>query len=727
MTNPSRREFLKTSGEAGIALAAASQLTTAPEAFGAADAKKAWFKNAWRRAVIDMHIPDWDPQFLSKFDPKEYAQNLVRCKAQSIVCYCQSHVGLFNYPTKVGKQHEAFQGRNMMREMIDACHEHDIAVVLYCSLIFDRYAGDTYPAWCQRTWDGKIQGAGSRHGIMCCNSPYREYVRRFTTEICESFDFEGIRFDMTFWPWLCYCQHCAERYDKEVGGEIPQTVNWLDEKWVGYQRMRERSMVDFATIPSSTVRKLKPDASVEHQSSTYPLNWMFGVTEPLTLQNDFLQGDFYGDQLQGSFVRKLLERLTPNRPFGYETSFSRDLKDHTAMKSEALLQAKASAAIADGAAFVFIDAIDPVGTVNYRAHDRMGKVFDRLLPYYEHLGGQRVEDVAIYHSLESKFDMKGNGRHVGSPDTSDTHTQSSMQAASRLIRSHLPFGVITKSKIEQLADIKVLVLSNVHMMDVQECNTIREWVRKGGKLIATGGTSLVTKDGKQMDDFMLSDVFGVSLVGADWSDRNHYLAPTNAGGTIFREFDAKYPAFCQGIGFVVKAHEGSQVLAKTVMPWPREDNSRFASIHSDPPWVETDTPEITQHRFGKGEAIYCASLVENMDNAEQAFVALVRRLHQRFQFEVEAPSCVEVTLFRQPDRKRHLMSFLSFQKELPNIPISGIRCRLNVKETVDSIRPIVGGEAVEFRQAGESVAFEVPRLETLRVLAVNWAPANGRS
>jgi len=27
-----------------------------------------WFESAWRRAVIDMHIPDWDPKFLSEFD-----------------------------------------------------------------------------------------------------------------------------------------------------------------------------------------------------------------------------------------------------------------------------------------------------------------------------------------------------------------------------------------------------------------------------------------------------------------------------------------------------------------------------------------------------------------------------------------------------------------------------------------------------------------------------------
>ncbi len=599
MTEPTRRTFLKASGGAALALASAAHFPDAL-AVDADGSGEPWYRHAWRRAVIDMHIPDWDDKFLSQFDPHEYADMLERSRAQSIVCYCQSHVGLFNYPTKVGKQHEAFRGRNMMQEMIDACHEKEIAVVLYCSLIFDRWCGDTHPEWRMRRPDGEIHGLGDRHCVMCVNSPYRDYVQQFTQEICENFDFEGIRFDMTFWPWLCYCQYCQQRYDKEVGGEIPKTINWLDEKWVGFQRMRERSIVDFAKIATDTVKQLKPEASVEHQSSTYPLNWMFGVTEPLALQNDFLQGDFYGDQLQGSFVRKLLERLTPNRPFGYETSFSRELKDHTAMKSEALLEAKASAAIADSAAFIFIDAIDPIGTVNYRAHDRMGKIFDRLMPYYEHLGGDRVEDVGIYYSLESKFNMQGNGKSVNAPDTSDTHTESSMQVASRLIRSHIPFGVVTKSSLDQLSAFKVLVLSNVHMMDEEECEAIRQWVRDGGKLIATGGSSLVNKSGQQQKDFMLTDVFGVSIVEADWSNRNHYLAPTDAGQDIFPEFNAKYPAMSGGQGFQVKAHEGTEVLAKTTLPWPRTDGSRFSSIHSDPPWTATDQPEITRHSFGSG-------------------------------------------------------------------------------------------------------------------------------
>ena len=167
-----------------------------------------WFQNAWRRAVIDMHIPDWDPKFLSEFDADQYVEALFRSRAQSIVCYAHSHVGLFNYPTKIGKQHAGLNGRDIVAEMIERCHRRDIAVVLYTSLIHDRWAFDTHPEWRGKHARGFEFGTNSRYGIVCPNSPYREYVRAWVREICERFDFEGMRFDMTFWVGVCYCDDC---------------------------------------------------------------------------------------------------------------------------------------------------------------------------------------------------------------------------------------------------------------------------------------------------------------------------------------------------------------------------------------------------------------------------------------------------------------------------------------------------------------------------------------
>lgn len=682
--------------------------------------KKEWYRDAYRRAVIDMHIPDWDEQFLSKFDPDRYVDALVASRAQSIVCYAHSHVGLFNYPTKVGQQHKGLKGRNIVQEMIDRCHAKDIAVVLYTSLIHDGWAFDHHPEWGMKRQDGVIYGQGGRYRVVCPNSPYREYVRSWVREICESFDFEGMRFDMTFWVGVCYCDHCRKRFADEVGGEMPVTVDWLDPRWVALQKKREEWLAEFASIPSETVRKLKPGASVEHQSSTYPLNWSFGVGRALVGQNDFLQGDFYGDALQGSFVRKLLEDLTPNRPFAYETSACVELRDHTTLKSEALLGAKAAAAIADGAAFVFIDAIDPIGTVNMRAHERMGRVFDRLKDYYPHLGGERVQDVALYYSLESKFNFRGNGKPAAQADTSDSHTESTMQAARLILGAHLPLGVMTKATLSRLPEIKLLVLSGVNMMDEEECAAIREWVRGGGTLYASGCTSLVDKTGRMREDFMLGDVFGVKLKSKpDWTGREHYIAPTEAGVPHFGEYAPDYPAYVRGYGMDVESLSGAEALATRTLPWTAPDGTKFSSIHSNPPWQATPQPEVVLNRFGFGRAVYCSSLLETGAGLGGSFIALLRHLNPIWRFEVEAPPCVEATLFHQPDRHRYVMTLMNFQKEMPNIPIDDIHVRLRLDgKRVSSIRDVSTRDEFEFRSDAGTVFFSVPRLETISMFSI---------
>lgn len=680
-----------------------------------------WNQRAFRRAVIDMHIPDWDEQFLCCFDADQYVARLVEARAQSVVAYAQSHAGLFNYPTRVGQQHRGLQGRNLLQEIIARCRSRRIAVVAYVSLIFDRWAADTHPEWRMVNVEDKPHGEGGRHGLLCPNSPYREYVRAFTEELCTDFEFEGVRFDMTFWPAVCYCRHCRARFADEVGGELPTTVDWLDPHWVAFQRRREAWLAEFAGVATGAVRRLRPGVTVEHQSSTYPLDWMFGAAAPLAAQNDFLQGDFYGDALQGSFVRKLLEDLSPSRPIGFETSAAVDLRNHTAIKPAPLLEAKAAAAIADHAAFIFIDAIDPIGTVNPLPHRRMGKIFSELEPLHAHLGGQRVRDIAVYYSPESKFNFAGNGRKVAEADRSDAHTESAVAVCRVLGEHHLPYGVVTKGSLRRLDGVRVLVLPNVCMMDEGEVAAIRQWVEAGGALYASGWTSLVDKQGHQHPDFMLSGVFGVSLRRPDWQGHEHFLAPTAAGRIFFGEFTAQYPAFATGIGLEVAAHAGAEVLATTTLPWPAPDPSRFSSIHSNPPWAATANPEVVHHRCGRGQVIYCSSPLEKVVGLGDTLASLLRRLCPAPTVEAAAPACVELTLFHQPVRGRYVLSLVNFQKELPNIPVEGIEVRLRLPQLLKKAVLLPGGQQVPHRVEGEVARLLVPRLETLVVLALEVA------
>lgn len=79
-----------------------------------------------------------------------------------------------------------------------------------------------------------------RYGIVCPNNQeYREYVKACLTEMNTMYDFEGMFLDMTFFPEVCYCASCRERYKKETGKELPRKIDWKDPDWLDFVYRRD--------------------------------------------------------------------------------------------------------------------------------------------------------------------------------------------------------------------------------------------------------------------------------------------------------------------------------------------------------------------------------------------------------------------------------------------------------------------------------------------------------
>jgi len=690
-----------------------------------------WFEKAYRRNVIDMHITDYDESFMTQFSAERYVEMLELSKAQSAVVYAQSHVGLCYYRTQVGEMHKGLRGKDIFGELVDLCHKKGINVVAYYSLIYNNWAYYRNPDWRIVFADGSLPTDKVRYGVCCPNSSgYREFVLKQIEELCNNYDFEGIRFDMTFWPGVCYCPSCRERYKNEVGGEMPVIVDWKDQRWVGFQRKREQWLIEFAKLCTDAVRKIKPGISVEHQSSTYPLSWSYGVTWDLSEQNDFLQGDFYGDWLQGSFVCKLLYNLTPNRPFGFETSSNRELSDHTTLKSRELLKAKAYASLANGGAFIFIDAIDPVGTLNEKVYKTMGEIYKETADYEKYLGGELVQDVAVYLSTESKFDFKDNGlkvtdiecdAFVTEPKMDLPHISGVLSVTEALIHNNIPFGVITKKKLKDLQKYKVLILSNVLMMDEEETEEIKKFVNDGGCVYASKYTSLISKDGKLHDNFMLADIFGVNYSG-ETKEKYTYIKAADDSSDILEGYSSKYPLSVYGTQMIVKANLGVKVLGEIVLPYTDPaDIKNFSSIHSNPPGITTDYPSIVLNCHGKGKAIYSAAHLENFKHCQDVFIGLIHMLCKSFHFESNAPKPVEITMFEQQDKKRLIVNLLNFQKELPNIPIEGIKLKIKLDgKTVKKLVLMPEEKELKYELSEDHIVFEVSRLDTFLMLGLYY-------
>ena len=202
---------------------------------------KEWYKKSFRRNLIDMHIDEWSDEFLSLFNPEAYFNILKTANISAPMIYFQSHVGLCYWPTKVGKMHNAFVGReDMMKRLVDRCHQEGMDVIAYYSLIYNNWAYKEHPSWrMQNVNHSGSRDSGNRYGLCCPNNiAYRAFIFEQMTEFCGYFNFEGIFLDMTFWPMVCYCNECKARWEKEVGGEMPKVIDWNDTRWHLFQKKR---------------------------------------------------------------------------------------------------------------------------------------------------------------------------------------------------------------------------------------------------------------------------------------------------------------------------------------------------------------------------------------------------------------------------------------------------------------------------------------------------------
>jgi hypothetical protein len=86
--------------------------------------------------------------------------------------------------------------------------------------------------------------------------------------------------------------------------------------------------------------------------------------------------------------------------------------------------------------------------------------------------------------------------------------------ANALIRARIPYLPVHVDHIERDApNLSLLVLPNVAALSDKQAESIRQFVKKGGGLIATGVSSLYNEWGEMRPDFALSDLFGAHING----------------------------------------------------------------------------------------------------------------------------------------------------------------------------------------------------------------------
>ena len=624
-----------------------------------------WYKGIYRRNLVDMHIADWSEAFLSAFDADAYHKNLKTAKIQSPMIYLQSHTGLCHYPTKSGKTHAYFaKNPTALNRLIDKCKQDGMKVVGYYSLIFNNWAADTHPEWEMVNIDGTTwRDHGQRYGLCCPNNQeYRAFVVTQMQEMAELFpNLDGIFYDMPYWEVVCHCPSCQARWEKEVGGKLPSKLDWKDEKWRTFVKKRQEWMAEFAMFVNRQSTKILPFATCElNFAAGIACDWLAGSTEGINEACEFTGGDLYGDLYNHSFTCKYYYGITKNQPFEYMTCrCNKKLREHTISKPETDLEAEVMLTAAHHGASLIIDAIDPDGGLDARTYERLGKVFEKQIPYEKYMDkGTMYAETAVYFDSTTQFSADGKAYNK----------ECAIRAGRTLIEGHIPVKVIANGSMGDLSQYQMIVAPALEDFNNPEILKFIDYVKQGGTLYLSGKS-----DSRLMKEFfggkITGETYGNSPFTRVWKGYDEvqaYVAPTEEKyAEYFGEFNEKYPLPIIYKLPIMEDYIG-QVKAKVVLPYTDpDDNTIYASIHSNPPAKGTEIPAILEMNYGKGKVIWTAATLENDDreNFKEIFLAIVNA-NVRTKIRLTASPFVENVIFEDGDTYYVNLFDLNFSNDL---------------------------------------------------------------
>lgn len=666
-----------------------------------------WYTKSFRRHLCDMHIGDADPVFLSEFSPEIYVENLKKAHIQSAMLYFQSHIGLCYYPTKVGVMHKAFEGReDIMLRTERLCHENNIDVVGYYSIHFNTIEAIRHPEWQMVYPEGDTAiDRKERYGKCCPNNPdYRLFVKEQIKEMLEYFKVEGMFYDMPYWSHVCHCKYCKERFEQEHGGRIPAKKE--DPHWHEFMRLREKWMGEFSAFCTAATKSAAPDVTVEQNYAFAAMKTDGYISEAVNDVCDYVGGDLYGGFWEHTFAQKYYETVTKNSPHEFMTSRCMPtLASHTTTKSFDRLYLSAALTVAHHGANFFIDAIDPVGTMDARVYELFGRVFAKTEPYEPYISdGEMICDIGLYYQQEGKENFQGQDF---------SNYDGTLNTCRNMIEHHIPVGVFSKSTVDRISRYKAVILSNPHFLADNEINAILSYVKRGGILYFSGS------DEKKL----LKELLGASYL-KHTDCKKTYAAPKPEYESLLGGFNRKYPLSLEYDIPLIEGVLDSDTLATVTLPYLFDDPLKFSSIHSDPPGTLTEYPAIIVKKYGAGRVIWSAGPIEVQPifHHKNILIALLKFAgYNVHSIVTDAPRDVEIIAYDdKKNNNRDLLSICRIDDGDEALQADSFRIFVRSASNPREVLLLPGGERMGFTYNGEAVTFITKKMTVFDMYEIKY-------
>ncbi len=642
-----------------------------------------------RQVHLDFHTHDAMPVGKS-FSKEQFQTALKLGHVDSITVFSKCHHGWSYHPTEVNEIHPELTF-DLLGAQLEACAEIGVKAPVYISAGYDEKEYVKRPGWrFQPTTDkvGQENYVNEVHfHLMCFNTGYLDFLCAQIEEVMVKYNPCGIFLDIIS-PKVCYCEKCladmkAQGFDIENAEDREKFALLVFNK--------------YTDATNAAVRKHSDTATIFHNAGHIPKGDYDFINKNTHLELESLPTGGWGYDhfpLSAAYVRTL-----KNTEFlGMTGKFHHSWGEFGGFKHPNALIYETSLSIANGAGCSIGDQMHPLSELNMATYGLIGKAYalvEEKEPWLK--GAINVADIAVL-SAEAVTGRRDSLADIG---------------ANRMLLETNRLYNFVDGKAD-FSPYKILVLPDIAIENNNILEKIKEYVKNGGKVIATG--EALVKD----REFFLD-------TGAEYIGKNEF-EPTY----FIPEFETvngktEYVMRCKSFNFELTDGEA---FAYGQNPYFNRTLEHFCSHAHAPNNPESIFPGavVKDNIAYIGWDIFTAYAQHGHLCFKELFSFITEKmLGDEASVKADIPDKGVVTFTRQTEEKRNILHLLYAHTTVrgkntevieDTVPLYNVKCSVKCEKEPSKVALVPSGEALEFTYENGRAEFIVPKVNIHQMIEI---------
>jgi hypothetical protein len=669
-----------------------------------------------------------------KYDPQFWLDYFRRIHADAA---CLSAGGcVAYYPTKIPFHHRsAWLGSlDPFGELYQGCRKLGMLVLART----DPHATyqdvcDAHPDWIAVDAQGRRRRhwASPEMWATCALGPYNfEFMTEVTREIASMYKVDGIFSNRWTGSGMCYCEHCRASFRTFCGMDLPTTSDPQNPARRNYITWQQQRLFELWRLWDSEIRKVNPRARFIANAGGGALSDLdmktIGELAPTLFADRQARrglaapwsGGKNGKEYRATLGRKAIGGI-----------FSVGVEELYRWKDSVQSEAEIRIWVADGVA----NGLRPWFTkFSGVLHDRrwlkaVEELYTRYYQWERYLRNEApVARVAVVYSQQTAWFYGG----TRAAQKVEDHTLGMYHA---LVEARIPFEMVHDRLLDRdhIDRFKLLILPNIAALSAQQGNQLRQYVKRGGSLVATLETSLYDEWGVRRKDFELGDLFGVHFGGrVEGPMQNSYLRLEHGTRHPILAGLEDAPRIINGV-YRVEAAPRDRFLNPPVTLIPSYPDLPMEKVY--PRVAKTNIPGVYLREIGPSRIVYFPWDIDRVfwevmcaDHGKLLRNAVEWAANEEQPVTVNGPGILDVTVWRQKDSMTvHLVNLTNPMmmkgpfRELIPVGEQKVRVRLPEGKRAKRVQLLAAGRSPRFQESAGAITLTVPSILDHEVVAID--------